>query len=90
LSWDLITIPSEYLINNIFGGVLWFGLFIVFGLMVLLIAARVSPIWAFLLVAPVTYALALNGYLGAGWVKALVILVLSVFWAFILWRLIGE
>ena len=90
MSWEIISIPSQFLINNIFGSTLFFGLFIVFGMLMLLLAARVSPLWAFMSVAPVTYGLALSGYLGAGWVQALVILILSVFWAFILWRLIGE
>jgi hypothetical protein len=90
MAWDIITVTTEFFINNIFGSTLWFSLFVVFALLVLILAARVSPLWAILAVAPVTYGMALNGWFGAGWVQALVVLILSVFWAFIIWRLIGE
>lgn len=90
MSWEIFTIVKDFMINNIFGSTGWFALFLIFAFFMLLLAARINPLFSFLALAPLTYGLALNGWFGAGWVQALVILILSLLWAFVVWLIIGE
>lgn len=91
VGWSLFSEARDGLINNVFGSSLVFALFLVFGALGLLVALRISPLLAFLIVTPLFVGTVVAGFFGgAGYVKALIILVLSVIWGTILWNLLEK
>jgi len=89
--WEVFTVVKDNLINDVFGSTTAFALFLVISVMILLMAARLSPLLAFLIAVPLFISTIASGYFGgAGYVKAIVILILSVIWGAVLWNLIEK
>lgn len=82
----LIFLHSNFV--NYFVGDL--GLFFITVLVVvvgLLLSVRVSPLFSFVIPSPLLFVMARNGYLSSSWPSAVILLVLSLVWALVLWRL---
>lgn len=91
MSWDLMVLVKDNLVDYVLGSELVFSLVLVFVLMIILMAVRVNPLIAFTVVIPLFVASVGAGYFGAAvWVKAAVMIVLAAIWAFVLWRLTGD
>lgn len=88
--WPVFAIVWDFLLEFVFGSEIYAAAYLLFALFVALLAARVDFKFALLALVPLSYGVALQGFLGEGWVKYIVILLLSVMWAFVLWGLVEK
>ena len=85
--WTGIILLQQSFVNYFVGdlGLVLLALVVFFTGM--LLAVRVSPLFSLVIPTPVYYVMAKNGYFAEAWPAAIILLLLSIIWAFILWRL---
>jgi hypothetical protein len=84
------TLMSTYLVEYVFGSYLVFGLVLFFAMIILLLAARISPVLSFVLSVPFFMTMISAGWFGEiDWIKNLILLLMAIIWGSVLWRLIN-
>jgi len=91
MNYNIMTYFKGFLVDYIFGSEMLFALALVFVLFILLLAARVNPLWSFTIIVPLFVSLVGAGYFGAAlWVKSAIMVILAIIWAFVLWKIMGD